>query len=117
MLAKYYQYNHTEPAIELLISRMDEMISSHFASNLLNQLVNAESFNMENSVKKAITILRLIGVPVHEHISGIYRSDFNGMRKDWQFSELACSLIILTSGTTSDQAEQIQTELLEFYGL
>lgn len=116
MLVKYYQYNRPGPALELFISRMNEMVYSHYASKLLNSLLCSSKLDLEDSIKKAVAIFRLTGIPVQEHICGIYRSDFKGIRKDWQLSELACSLIILTSNATNEKVKEIQNELLEFYG-
>ena len=117
MLVKYYQYQHPGPALELFISRMNEMLYSHYASELLNRLLLSSKFDMENSVRKAIAIFRLTGIPVQEHIRGIYRSDFNGTRKDWRLSELACSLIILSSDSKIETVNNSKEDLLEFLGL
>lgn len=117
MLAKYYPYSHLDPALELFISRMNEMTYRHYASELLSSLIRSSEFDLEDSVKRTIAIFRITGIPVHEHISPIYRSDCNGIRKDWRFSELACSLVILTSGAANSEVKQIQNELLDFYGL
>ena len=117
MLVKYYQYQHPEPLLELFISRMNEMMYSRYASELLNHLLRASDFDMENSVRKAIAVFRLTGIPVQEHIRGIYRSDFNGIRKDWRLSELACSLIILSSESMDARGNKTKDDLLEFLGL
>jgi len=117
MLAKYYTYNHLAPALELFISRMNEMMYRHYASELLNSLLRSSEFDMEDSVKRTIAVFRLTGIPEQEHISGIYCSAYNGIRKDWRLSELACSLVILTSGSANSKVKQIQQELLDFYGL
>ncbi len=117
MLVKYAQYNRLDPALELFISRMNEMMYRHYASELLHRLLRSSGFDMEDSVKRTIAVFRLTGIPLQEHISSIYRSDRNGIRKDWRLSELACSLIILTSDAASVEVKQIQHELLEFYGL
>lgn len=117
MIAKYYHYNHLEPELELFIDKMNEMKYRNYASNLLNRVHHSPEFDMEDSVKRAIAIFRLTGIPVHEHISGVYRSDCNGLKKDWLLSEMACSLIILTSGSTSLEVKDIQKDLLNFLGL
>ncbi len=117
MLVKYYQYNHPEPALDLFIGRMKEMMYSRYASELLNGLIQSQGFDMEDSVRKAIAVFRLTGIPVQEHIHSIYRSDFNGVRKDWMLSELACSLIILTSVDSDFDVRNTKDELLSFLGL
>jgi len=117
MLVKYYQFQHPEPLFELFISRMNEMMYGRYASELLNHLLCASDFDMENSVRKAIAVFRLTGIPVQEHIRGIYRSDFNGIRKDWCLSELACSLIILCSDAKGDMINTTKEDLLDVLGL
>jgi hypothetical protein len=117
MLAKYYQYNHLSPALKQFMSRMNELIYSRYASDLLNNLLRSPEFDMDNSVKKTIAVFRITGIPVQEHICCVYRSDSRGIRKDWRLSELACSLIILTSDSTSNKIREVQNELLDFYGL
>ncbi len=117
MLAKYHQYNLLNPALEQFMSRMNERIYSRYASDLLDHLLRSAEFDMDNSVKKTIAVFRMTGIPVHEHICSIYRSYSQGIRKDWRLSELACSLIILTSDSTSSKIREVQNELLDFYGL
>ena len=117
MLVKYYQYSHLAPALELFHKRMKEMMYRHYASELLNNMLSIAEFDMEDSVKRATAVFRLAGIPVQEHISGIYRVDCNGIRKDWRLSELACSLVILTAGSANSKVKHIQDELREFYGL
>lgn len=117
MLVKYYQYQHPGPALELFISRMNEMLYDHYASELLNRLLRTPEFDMEDSVRKTIAIFRLTGIPVQEHIRGIYRSDINGIRKDWRLSELACSLIILSSDADGDFVNKTREDLLDILGL
>lgn len=117
MLVKYYQYQHPGPALEQFISRMNEMLYSHYASELLNRMLRAPGFDMEDSVRKTIAIFRLTGIPVQDHIRVIYRSDINGIRKDWRLSELACSLIILSSESTDARGNKTKDDLLEFLGL
>ncbi len=117
MLARYYHDNHPDPALEILVSRLKELAYRQYAGELLKNLLLADGFDMEGPVKRAAAILRLTGIPVQEHISCIYRSGLNGIRKDWRLSELACSLVILTSGPSNSRIKQIQDELIEFYGL
>jgi len=117
MIVKYYQYERLDPSVELFIRRMNELKYRNFAAKLLDRLLHSPDFNMEDSVKRTIAIFRLMGIPVREHISGIYRSDYNGIRKDWKLSEFACSLIILTSDSSKIQVKDIQNELLDYLGL
>ena len=117
MIVKYYQYQRLEPSVELFIRRMDELKYRNYASRLLNGLLHSPDFDMEDSVKKTIAIFRLMGIPVREHISEIFRSDYNGISKDWELSEIACSLIILTSDPSKNQIKNIQIRLLEYLGL
>jgi hypothetical protein len=117
MIVKYVQYNHLDPAIELFVNRMNEMMHRNYASELLNQLLRASDFDMEEPLRRTVAIFRLTGIPEREHISGIYRSDFNGIHKDWQLSELACSLIILTSDSVDQRVKNIQDDLLDYLGL
>lgn len=117
MLVKYYQYNRPGPALDLFISRMNERMYSHYASELLNSLLCSGEFDMEDSVKRTIAIFRLTGIPVHEHIAGVYCSDCKGIRRDWQLSELACSLIILTSDAAGSEVRNSKEDLLNFLGL
>jgi hypothetical protein len=117
MIVKYVQYNHLDPALELFVSRMNEMMYRNYASELLNSLLQSPDFDIENSVKRMIAVFRLTGIPIREHITAIYRSDFNGIRKDWKLSELACSLVILTSDSADLQVKNIQNDLLDYLGL
>src|SRR6056297_1738259 len=116
MIAKYYQYNHLNPALEQFINRVNEMIYSRFASDLLNHMLRSSEFDIDDSVKKVIAVFRITRIPVQDHICSVYRSDSRGIKKDWRLSELACSLIILTSDSTSSKIREVQNELLDFYG-
>ena len=117
MIVKYVQYNHLDPVFELFVRRMNEMMYRNYASELLNNLLQSSDFDIENSVKRTIAVFRLTGIPIREHITAIYRSDFNGIRKDWKLSELACSLVILTSDPADRKVKSIQDELLDYLGL
>jgi predicted metallo-beta-lactamase superfamily hydrolase len=117
MLVRYYHYNHLEPAIEQFMSSMNENMHINYASKLLDSLIKSPEFDMEDSVKKAIAVFRLTGIPVHEHISGIYCSDGIRIRKNWRLSELACSVVILTSDVTNNEARVIKDRLINYLGL
>lgn len=117
MIVKYVQYNQLDPAIERFISRMNEIMYREYASDLLNQLLQTSDFDMDDSLRRTIAIFRLTGIPEKEHITGVYRSDFNGIHKDWQLSELACSLIILTADSADREVKNIQNDLLNYLGL
>ncbi len=117
MIVRYIQYNRLHPSLEQFISKMNETMYRKYASDLLNRLLRASDFDMEESLRRTIAIFRLTGIPEKEHITGIYRSDFNGIRKDWQLSELACSLIILTSDSSDREMKNIQDDLLDYLGL
>ena len=117
MIVKYVQYNHLDPVFELFVRRMNEMMYRNYASELLNNLLQSSDFDIENSVKRTIAVFRLTGIPIREHITAIYRSDFNGIRKDWKLSELACSLVILTSDPADRRVKSFQDELLDYLGL
>lgn len=117
MIVRYIQYNRLHPSLELFISKMNEMMYRKYASDLLKQLVRTTDFDMEDSLRRTIAIFRLTGIPEKEHITGIYRSDFNGIHKDWQLSELACSLIILSADSADREVKNIQDDLLNYLGL
>jgi hypothetical protein len=117
MLARYYEYNYTDPVIESFFSRINDLNYRYYASELLNRLMQSEDFNFEASVRKAIAILRLTGVPVQEHFSCIYRSADRGMRRDWKMTELACSLMIISARAENQEIEEIQQALLHYLGI
>ncbi|MEZ5105855.1 MAG: hypothetical protein R2757_15245 [Draconibacterium sp.] len=110
MLVKYYQYHHPDPALELLASRINEMMYKRYASELLYSLLRSPGFSMEDSVRKAIAIFRLTGIPLQEHIRGVFRSDFNGTKRDWMLSELACSLIVLVSDANAREVDLLKND-------
>ena len=114
MIAKYYEYNHADPIIEMFISGMIELNYRYYASELLQRLLHSADFNLELSVRKAIAILKLTGIPVQEHISCVYRSTGSGINRDWKLSELACSLIIISHDSVSDEIEKYKQALLKF---
>ena len=116
MLAKYYEYNHTDPIIELFVSRMNDLNYRYYASDLMNRLMRSEDFDFDASIRKAITILRLTGIPVQQHFSCIYRSAYGGTRRDWKLSELACSLIIISAKPANQEIEEIQQTLMDYLG-
>lgn len=117
MLAKYYEYNHTDPIIELFLSRMDELNYRYYASELLNRLMHSEDFDFSASIRKAIAILRLTGIPVQQHFSCIYRSARRGMQRDWKLSELACSLVIISAEPENQEIEEVQQALMSYLGI
>lgn len=114
MIIPYYQYNRMDPAMEHFIRRMNEIRYRNYAGELLASLMQSPGFNMEELVKKTVAILRLTGTPVQEHITCVYRSDLNGIRKDWKLSGLACSIIILAADSSADKVREIQDELIHF---
>jgi hypothetical protein len=117
MLARYYEYNYVDPMIELFLSSMNDLNYRYYASELLNRLMESENFNFEASVRKAIAIMRLTGVPVQQHFSCVYRSTAQGTRRDWKMSELACSLIIMSSDPATNEIEEIQYALMKYLGI
>ena len=117
MLARYYEYNYTDPIIELFLSRMNDLNYRYYASELLNRLMQSEDFNFNASIRKAIAILRLTGIPVQQHFSCIYRSASQGMQRDWKLSELACSLVIISAEPENQKIEEIQQALMNYLGI
>lgn len=117
MLAKYYEYNYTDPVIELFLSRMNDLNYRYYASELLNRLMHSHDFNFNASVRKAIAILRLTGIPVQQHFSCVYRSAAQGMQRDWKMSELGCSLVIISAEKQNQEIENIQQALMSYLGI
>ena len=79
--------------------------------------MQSDDFNFEASVRKAIAILRLTGIPVQEHFSCIYRSADCGMRRDWKMSELACSLVVISAEPINHEVEEMQLALIDYLGI
>jgi hypothetical protein len=117
MIAKYYEYNHLDPIIELFVSGMNELNYRYYASELLRRLLHSTDFNLDASVRKTIAILKLTGQPVHEHISCVYRSDSLGINRDWKLSELACSLIIISHDPATDEISEYRQALMKYLGI
>lgn len=117
MLARYYEYNYTDPLIESFFSNINELNYRYYASELLNRLMQTEDFDFDKSIHKAIAILRLTGIPVQEHFTCIYRSAARGMRRDWKMSELACSLVIISAETANREIEETQQTLMNYLGI
>ncbi len=117
MIAKYYEYNHLDPIIEMFVSGMNELNYRYYASELLLKMMHSADFNPDVSIRKAIAILKLTGLPVHNHISCIYRSDIHGIKRDWKLSELACSLIIISQDPATDEIEEYRQALMKYLGI
>ena len=117
MIARYSQYNQLNPAIEIFLSRMNDLRYRYYASDLLQSYLHAQNSNLESSIRRAIAILRLTGLPANQHFRRIYRSDILGLAGDWRLSELACGLVILSFDETNDDAYQIQQSFLSYLGL
>ncbi len=117
MLARYYEYNYTDPIIESFISQVNELKYHYYASELLSRLMQSDDFDFDASIRKAIAVLRLTGIPVQEHFSCIYRSDIMGTKRDWKLSELACSLIVINAKPASNEIEEIQDALMKYMGI
>jgi len=93
---------------------MNELNYRYYASDLLNRLMRTEDFDLEASVRKAIAILRITGVPVQQHICCIYRSANQYTQRDWKLSELACSLIIISAEPVNREIKSVQESFLDF---
>ncbi len=117
MIARYNQYNQLNPAIELFLGRMNDLRYRYYASELLQSYLHAEKCNIDDSIRKAIAIMRLTGLPVHLHFKRIYRSDVMGISSTWRLSELACGLVILSFDETNKDAYQVQQSFLRYLGL
>ncbi|MGQ1786272.1 MULTISPECIES: hypothetical protein [unclassified Saccharicrinis] len=117
MIARYSQYNHLNPAIEIFLSRMNDLRYRYYASELLQSYLHAHHNNIESSIRRAIAIMRLTGLPANQHFRRIYRSGVSGLTGDWKLSELACGLIILSFDETHNDAYQIQQSFLKYLGL
>ena len=117
MIARYYEYNHPDPMIEMLLSGINALKFRRYASELLTQMLQTSDFNIDGSVRRAIAILKLTGLPVQEHITCIYRSDRSGIKRDWRLSDLACSLVILSQDSPTDELEECRLALLKYLGV
>lgn len=117
MIARYYEYNHLDPIIEMFVSGMNEMNYRYYASELLQRMLHSTDIDLDVSVRKAVAILKLTGLPVQEHISCVYRSDALGVNRDWKLSELACSLIIISHDPSSDEIEGYRRALMRYLGI
>ena len=117
MIAKYYEYNEINPMIGMFISRMNELNYRYYASELLYRMLHSDKFDLDSSIRKAIAILRLTGIPVQDHFSCVYRSDASGIKRDWKLSELACSLVLISYESTNSEIDEFQRTLLGYLGL
>lgn len=117
MLTRYYEFNHNDPMIEMFISGINEMNYRYYASELLRRMIHSANIDLDQSVRKAIAILKLTGKPVQEHITCVYRSDKLNINRDWKLSELACSLIIISHDSVSDDIEEYRQALLDYLGV
>ena len=117
MLAKYYEYNYTDPIIESFISHINDLNYHYYASELLSRLMQSDDFDFDASIRKAIAVLRLTGIPVQQHFSCIYRSDIMGTKRDWKLSELASRLIVISSEPANKEIEKIQDALMKYMGI
>jgi hypothetical protein len=117
MIARYYEYNHMDPMIESFVAGMNELNYRYYASELLGGLLHSADFKPEASIRKAIAILKLTGIPVQNHFLCVYRSDATGIRRDWKLSELACSLIIISYETPNAEIEEYRQALMDYLGI
>lgn len=117
MIARYSQYNQSNPAIEIFLTRMNDLRYRYYASDLLKSYLQTQNNNIESSIRRAIAIMRLTGLPANQHFRRIYRSDSRGLFGDWRLSELACGLIILSLDETNSDAYQIQKSFIRYLGL
>ncbi len=117
MIARYYEYNHLDPIIEMFVSGVNELNYRYYASELLRRMLHSTDINLDVSVRKAIAILKLTGLPVQEHISCVYRSDALSINRDWKLSELACSLIIISHDSATDEIEEYRQALMRHLGI
>ncbi|MFW5821848.1 MAG: hypothetical protein ACOCU7_00545 [Tangfeifania sp.] len=117
MLATYYEYNYTDPLIEAFLSRMNDLNYHYYASELLSRLMQSDDFDFNASVRKAIAILRLTGIPVQQHFSCVYRSAAQETRRDWKMSELACSLVVISAEPANIEITKIQNAFLDYLGV
>lgn len=117
MIARYYEYNHPDPMIDMFVSGINELNFRYYASELLKRMMQTKDINIDKSVRTTIAILKLTGLPVQEHISCVYRSDATGLNRDWRLSELACSLIVLSHESASGELEECRMALLKFLGV
>ena len=115
---KYYEYDHLHPVIELFLSRMNELNYRYYASELFRSISGAADSDLYASMRRAIAILRLTGVPVQNHFLRVYRcAGPSGIRQDWKLSELACSLIILSYEAPDTEIEQFQQAIINYLGV
>jgi hypothetical protein len=111
------KYNYLSPVIEMFLSRMNELNYKYYASELLYRMLRSNEFDLDTSIRKAIAILRLTGIPVQNHFFCIYRSDSTAIKRDWKLSELACSLVIIIHESTNSEIEEFQEELMSYLGV
>lgn len=114
MLVRYYEFNYRNPVIESFLSRINELNYRYYASELLNELMRSDDFDFDASVRKAIAILRLTGIPVQHHFSCVYRSEAGRTRRDWKMSELACCLVVMGAQPSNPGIEEVQQALMNY---
>lgn len=117
MIVKHYHYDRLNPYIDLFIDRMNEFKFRYYASELLKQVLHSFEFNLDFSIRKAIAICKLTGIPVQEHFSCIYRSDGTGLIKDWRLSDLACSLVLVSFNASNPELDEIQQGFMDYLGI
>lgn len=117
MIATYYQYDHPSQELEWFIQRMQDLQYKYYASDLLCSIRHSPEFNMEASVRRAIAVMRLTGIPVQEHFTPVYRSEPFGIRRDWRLSEMASGLVILVCESREREIQEVQQALLRYLGI
>ncbi len=115
---KYYEYDRLHPVIELFLSRMNELNYRYYASELLRSISGTAESDLYASMRRAIAILRLTGVPVQNHFLRVYRcAGPSKVRQDWKLSELACSLIILSYESPDTEIEKFRQAIIHYLGV
>jgi hypothetical protein len=116
-IATHYQYDHPSQELEWFIQRMHDLQYKYYASDLLCSIRHSPEFNMEASVRRAIAVMRLTGIPVQEHFTPVYRSEPFGIRRDWRLSEMASGLVILVCESREREIQKVQQALLRYLGI
>lgn len=117
MVAIYDHFDQPSPELEWFIQRMHDLQYKYYASDLLCSIRHSQEFNLDASVRRAIAVMRLTGIPVQEHFTPVYRSEPFGIRRDWRLSEMASGLVILVCESREREVQEVQQALLRYLGI
>ena len=101
-------YDHMDEIMENERKRNIHDFYSHWLSELAVEFDYDDEKDLQQAIVRSFDLCCSMNIPIAENFRKVYRFTNEGVREDWQMSDLACYLLTINGKPSSPQVARAQ---------